>query len=156
MTERLQAVALLVANPAGDILVLQEFVAKPHIGKETAMWSPPMETLEPGMSDHFGLQQLHTQELEGLPSIKVPGRYVGAYGVVPDAWARLYATVSTTYDLPVSVGQADVGNHQWIPPQKACGLWLRRGALEMIQDYMAGPATWPVFRYDCRQPRASA
>ncbi len=139
MIQRLRAVALVVANPVGEILVEQEFVSKPHIGKYAGMWSIPMETRVVGESDLAALHQLHEQELAGLPSIQIPGRYIGAYRVVPGAWARLYATMSSTYHLPPVFGdQPEVGNHRWVSVQEALGLWLRQGAEEMIRDYAGG------------------
>lgn len=136
---RLRAVALIVANPAGEILVLQETVDKPHIGKHAGMWSIPMETCEVGQDFAAALRQLHEQELGGLPSIQIPGRRIGTYRVVPNVWAELHAAMSSTYHLPqVSGDNPEVKNHQWVSIQKALDLWLRRGALEMIRDYARG------------------
>ena len=136
---RLRAVALIVANPVGEILVLQEFAAKPHIGKYSGMWSIPMETRDPGQNDQAALRQLHEEELAGLPSIQMPPRYIGAYQVVPSVWATLFATTSSTYHLPpVSSDHPEVRNHEWMPIQAALELWLRRGAAEMIRDYAGG------------------
>ncbi|MEK7133587.1 MAG: hypothetical protein AAB804_00790 [Patescibacteria group bacterium] len=152
MTKRLRAVALVVANPVGEILVLQERVSKPHIGKYAGMWSIPMETREFGKDDLATLKQLHEQELAGLPSIHIPGRYIGAYRVVPGAWARLYATMSSTYHLPsVSNDQMEVGNHQWVSIQDALKLWFRQGAYEMIRDYAGGIEN--VLRRHCAEAR---
>lgn len=136
---RLRAVALVVANPMGEILVLQEVVTKAHIGKHKGMWSIPMETHNPGQDDQAALRQLHEEELAGLPSIQMPPRYIGAYQVVRDVWATLYATTSATYHLPpVSADHPEVRNHEWMPIEAALGLWLRRGAAEMIRDYAGG------------------
>lgn len=149
---RLRAVALIVANPAGEILVLQEFAAKPRIGKHKGMWSIPMETVEPGQDDQATLRQLHEEELAGLPSIQMPPRYIGVYQVVPDVWATLYATTSSTYHLPVIPGDgSDVRNHEWMSIQAALGLWLRRGAVEMIRDYAGGLEN--VIRESCSEVR---
>lgn len=148
----LRAVALIVANPVGEILVLQEFVAKPHIGKYEGMWSIPMETRDPGQDDHATLRQLHEEELAGLPSIQMPPRYIGAYQVVPDVWATLFATTSSTYVLPpISADHPEVRNHEWMPIQAVLGLWLRRGAAEMVRDYAGGLEN--VVRTDCVEVR---
>ncbi|PIR84031.1 hypothetical protein COU18_01325 [Candidatus Kaiserbacteria bacterium CG10_big_fil_rev_8_21_14_0_10_51_14] len=134
--QRLRAVALVVVNPAGEILVLQEFVSKPTLGKFAGMFSVPMETCHHGEPDLLALKRLHDEELTGLPFMGKPTR-IGAYRVAPQAWAKLY-TMSVERVAPI-IGQTfEVGNHQWVPVQDALGLWLRRGAPEMIQDYAAG------------------
>ncbi len=149
---RLRAVALVVANPAGEILVLQETVNKPHIGKYQGMWSIPMETCETGGSYLSTLRQLHEEELGGLLSIQMPARRIGAYRVAPNIWAQLHATTSSTYHLPSVFGdESEVRNHQWVPIQEAIGLWLRRGALEMIRDYAGGRED--VLRRRCSEVR---
>ncbi|MDO8514783.1 MAG: NUDIX hydrolase [bacterium] len=149
---RLRAVALIVANPVGEILVLQEFVTKAHIGKFAGMWSIPMETVDPGQDSMATLSQLHLEELAGLPSIQMPARYIGAYEVVPDVWARLYATTSSTYELPAIYGnEHEVRNHQWLPIHVALELWLRQGAEEMIRDYAGGLEN--VVRRNCNEVR---
>lgn len=144
--------ALVVANPVGEILVLQEFVNKPHLGKHAGMWSIPMETRESEDDYHSTLRKLHEQELAALPSVQFPVRHIGAYQVVPRAWVKLYATTSSTYHLPaLAHDQSEVGNHRWVTLQEACGLWLRRGALEMIRDYAGGMEN--VLRRECSQPQ---
>jgi len=154
MTKRLplRAVALIVANPVGEILVLQEVVTKAHIGKFAGMWSIPMETVDPGQNWIAALRQLHSEELAGLPSIQMPARYIGTYQVVPRAWARLYATMSSTYHLPaVSDNEHEVRNHQWLPIHVVLELWLRKGAEEMIRDYAGGLEN--VVRTNCAEVR---
>ena len=44
---RVRGVALIVENPEGKILVLQECESKPHLGKYPGMFSIPMETSKP-------------------------------------------------------------------------------------------------------------
>ena len=152
--ERLRAVALIVANPAGEILTLEEFDAKPELGKLKGMRSIPMETCEPGESYEDTVRRLHYEELAGLPSVLLPGRRIGVYRVVPGAWAQLYATVSATYQLPVMARGRGVGNHLWESLQKATEHWLRQGALEMIRDYAGGLEN--VLCRECSQPRLPA
>ena len=134
---RLRAVALVIANPVGEILVLRELGHKPHIGKFRGSWSIPMETVDSGSDYLATLRQLVEQELGGLASVQMPPRYVGAYRVVPGAWARLFATTSSTYHLP-SLWDHDVDGHQWMTAQQALCLSLRQGAREMIHDYVGG------------------
>lgn len=137
MIKRLRAVALVVANLADEILVLQEFVSKPDLGKYEGMFSVPMETCHHGEHDLLALKRLHDEELTGLPFLGQPV-YIGAYRVAPLAWAKLYATRSNGVAPSISGYTFEVGNHRWVPIQKALRLWLRRGALEMIEDYAAG------------------
>jgi len=154
MTTRLRAVSLVVRNPAGEILVLEELTTKPHLGKYAGMLSIPMETCDPGQDYLTTLRQLHDEELAGLSSIRIPGQPVGVYRVAPKAWARLYTAESDTFQLPAASldGHVDVRNHRWIRPELASTLWLRRGALEMIQDCVAGNRN--VLRRHCSEVRA--
>lgn len=150
MVERVRAVALIVTNPGGEILVLQEFVSKPQLDKYAGMFSIPMETCRPGESDLSVLRRLHKEELPGLPLLPLLGDYVGAYRVTPGAWARLYAMATNTCHLPViSDDRLDVGNHRWVSVQEAFELWLRRGAFEMIEDHAAGRRN--VLRRTCHE-----
>ncbi len=147
MIKRLRAVALVTANAAGDILILQEFVSKPDLGKYEGMFSIPMETCHHGEPDLLALKRLHDEELTGLPFMGEPN-YIGAYRVAPRIWARLYSTkIDST---PTIIGHTlEVGNHQWMSVQKARGLWLRRGALDMIEDYVSNARN--VVRLTCRE-----
>ena len=149
MMQRLRAVALFTSNPAGELLVLDEFVAKPYLGKYAGMSSIPMETCHHNEKDLAALQRLHDEELTGLPCLADP-TYIGAYRVAPRAWAKLYATKIASAAAPIISGHTlEVGNHRWIPLQEALELWLRRGALEMIQDCAAGRRD--VLRRKCRE-----
>jgi len=147
MSQRLRAVALVSANLAGDILVLQEFVGKPALGKYEGMFSVPMETCHHGEHDLLALKRLHDEELTGLPFQGEP-IYIGAYRVAPLAWARLYA-MSVEQVAPIIGQTLEVGNHRWVPVTDALSLWLRRGALEMIEDYAAGRRN--VIRKTCSE-----
>ena len=145
--QRIRAVALVTENLAGDILILQEFVAKPALGKYQGMFSIPMETCHHGEHDFLALKRLHDEELTGLPFQGEPS-YIGAYRVARRVWVRLY-TMSVELVVPI-IGQTfEVGNHQWIPVKEALGLWLRRGACEMITDY--GEKRKNVLRRYCRE-----
>lgn len=146
---RLRAVALVVASPAGEILVLQETVTKAHIGKFAGDWSIPMETCELGQDFPATLEQLHQQELAALASIRMSvARFIGWYRVAPNAWAKLYATTSSTYHLPSATeDNPEVKNHRWVSIQDALRLQLRQGAPEMILDYARGLEN--VFRRHC-------
>lgn len=147
MRKRLRAVALVTANVAGEILILQEFVSKPDLGKYEGMFSIPMETCHQGEPDLLALKRLHDEELTGLPFMGEPD-YIGAYRVAPHVWAKLYSTkIDST---PTIIGHTlEVGNHQWMPVEKAKALWLRRGALDMIEDYVS--KVRPVIRRTCRE-----
>jgi len=65
-TQRVRGVALIVQNPAGEILVLQEHESKPRFGKYCGMFSIPMETSEPNETDHCTIARLIKEELPGL------------------------------------------------------------------------------------------
>jgi len=148
MIPHIRGVALLVVNPAGEILVLQEFFCKPYLGKYAGMWSIPMETCEPGENYPSTLKRLHEEELGGLPSIHMSARYIGAYRVVPHVWAKLYAAMSSTYHLP-GISTSEIGNPRWVPVPEALGLCLRQGAREMIRDYAGGVEN--VIRRHCAE-----
>jgi hypothetical protein len=150
----IRAVSLIVIHPAGGkILILEERNNKPHLGKYAGMFSIPMETSHPGEADFLALLRLHQEELPGLLLESLPGILVGEYQVVPGARANLYATTATTSSLhlPRLFCDPDVGNHQWVSPQKAMSLPLRQGAFEMIGDFVAGLQN--VVRTECNAPR---
>ncbi|OGG48731.1 hypothetical protein A3C18_03005 [Candidatus Kaiserbacteria bacterium RIFCSPHIGHO2_02_FULL_54_11b] len=146
MTQRLRAVAVVSANSAGEILILKEFVGKPALGKYEDMDSIPMETCHHGEHGVLALKRLHDEELTGLPFQGDP-IYIGAYLIIPRVWVRLYA-MSVEHVAPIIGQTLEVGNHRWMPVKDALGLWLRRGAREMIEDYMAGRTK--VIRRYCR------
>lgn len=133
---RLRAVALILVEPRGDILVLQETKAKPHIGKHAGMYSIPMETIRDGETHESALHRLFREELTGMP-VATASHRIGAYLVVPGVWATLYLARTLRTDLTTITGD-DVTSHVWMPPDQALTLWLRRGAAEMIRDFMDG------------------
>lgn len=138
MKKRVCGVALIVQNPHGGILILQEFKSKPRIGKCSGMFSIPMETSQDGESDTETLERLKREELLGM-TIPKKHAYVGRYEVVKDIWVTLYATSTLQGILPhLPDNKGEVGNHRWMEPEKALSLWLRQGAKEMIEDYMKG------------------
>jgi hypothetical protein len=133
-------VALIVQNPEGEILVLQEFQSKPHFGKQSGMFSIPMETAEPEELDISALIRLVREELPGfnLPLCELP-KHIGSYQIVPQTLVNLYFIKTNNGNLPVCEDSQnkEVGNHQWILPEEALELWLRLGAKEMISDFCA-------------------
>lgn len=136
---RIRAVALMVVNPHGDVLTLQEFVAKPHVGKYPGMFSIPMETRRLGEDDRAALKRLVEEELPGLDAdLEVSDRPIGVYRIVPHVWVKLYLAQMARDTLPCQREDMDVGNHAWRTLEEATTLWLRQGALEMLTDYQQG------------------
>lgn len=155
MHQRIRGVALILSNPKGSILILQEFVDKPHFGKLAGMFSIPMETSHPGEADIEALRRLHKEELAGLPSPHLPGVHVGAYRIVPRVWVKLYAATADCSRTSIFSGNRhEVGNHAWLPVSEALKLRLRQGAREMIMDHVAGKRG--VLRRACSAPREFA
>ncbi|TSC75324.1 MAG: hypothetical protein G01um101430_531 [Parcubacteria group bacterium Gr01-1014_30] len=143
-----RGVALIVRNQIGLILVLRELETKPEIGKHAGMFSIPMETVEPGEHDVQAIKRLIEEELPGLISkIKVVQTRFGLYRVGHRTWATLYTATASDDSLPdpQAVG---VAGHQWVSPPEALALHLRRGAREMIEDYISGRSF--VVRRNCR------
>ena len=136
--KRIRGVALIVQNPEGKILVLQEYETKIHFGKICGMFSIPMETLKPGEQDCQAVSRLVNEELPGFsfPFKNSFCRHVGIYRVAKHVWANLYSVKMENFCLPNSISK-EVGNHQWISPREALDLWLRQGAREMISDFIA-------------------
>lgn len=138
--QRIRGVALIVQNPKGEILILQEYQTKPHLGKYCGMFSIPMETSEPGEPDYHTVVRLVREELPGCDFLcgSVPLTHIGVYRIVPHVWVNLYSITTTDNRLPDSEKKEDeeVGNYQWIFPTKALNLWLRQGACEMISDFV--------------------
>lgn len=147
MKRRVRAVALIVENLDGAIMVLQEFETKPYLGKYTGMYSIPMETLQPNEPNNEALQRLIREELSGLAGIVVRPERVGIYRIVPGAWASLYLGKFERVVLP-ETQSSEVGNHSWLDPQAVFSLWLRPGAREMVEDFVAG--RWPLVRRHCQ------
>jgi len=141
MDDIIRGVALILENDESEILILQEFQSKPHFGKYAGMFSIPMETSEPGEPDISALDRLVSEELVVMDPrhLDIQERYVGRYQIVKNVWVSLYVKRATgVITLPQSKNGGEVGNHRWITPQKAYALWLRRGAFEMLSDYISG------------------
>ncbi len=138
---RVRGVALIVQNPKGEILVLQEYESKPHFGKYCGMFSIPMETSEPNEADCCTIARLIKEELQGfdIPIDGAPEALIGSYRIVPRVWVKLFFIRGKSARLPNLGGleSKEVGNHRWLDPQKTLGLWLRQGAREMISDFIS-------------------
>jgi len=152
--QHVRGVALIVQNPEGKILVLQEYESKPHIGKYPGMFSIPMETSKPNEPDHCAIARLIKEELPGL-DLPIDGALearIGSYRIVPGVWVNLFFIGARNAHLPNSedTKNKEVGNHQWVVPDKALGLWLRQGAHEMISDFVGNKKG--VLRRYCRAP----
>jgi len=137
---RVRGVALIVQNPEGEILVLQEHESKPRFGKYHGMFSIPMETSEPNETDRCTITRLIEEELPGLdlPIDGTPEAHIGSYRIVPRVWVKLFFIKAGNAHLPdlEDSKNNEVGNHQWIVAEKALSLWLRQGAREMIRDFI--------------------
>lgn len=149
-----RGVALIVQNPKGEILILQEYETKPRVGKYYGMFSIPMETLESDESDYSAILRLVEEELPGI-DLLIDDKlllYVGSYQVIPGAWGNLYFIKAANAHLPDSddSNNKEVGNHQWMAPEKALDLWLRQGAYEMISDFVGNRKG--VLCKHCRTP----
>ncbi len=153
--QRVRGVALIIQNPEGKILVLQEYESKPHLGKYPGMFSIPMETSKPNEPDHCAVARLIDEELPGL-GLSIDGAlgvHVGSYRIVPRVWVKLFFIKASNAKLPDSDDpkNKEVGNHQWVSPEKALDLWLRQGAHEMISDFV-GNKKGVLCKY-CRIPK---
>ena len=138
--KHVRGVALIVQNPKGEILILQEYETKPRFGKYCGMFSIPMETLEPDEPDHHAIVRLIKEELSGF-DFSFDGAlraHIGAYRIVSHVWVNLYSARTTNTHLPDSKNpkNKEVGNYRWTDPKKALDLWLRQGAREMISDFI--------------------
>lgn len=134
---RIRGVALIVTNPSGRIMVLQELEDKPRFGKHAGMWSIPMETLEANETHYTGLRRLMKEELPGLlvEHMSLDCTPIGSYRIAPRVWGTLYVARSSSFDLPKSNGDREVGQHEWVHIAESLNRWLRRGAAEMIEDF---------------------
>ena len=152
--QRIRGVALIVQNPQGKILVLQEFKAKPYFGKYCGMFSIPMETSEPNEPNYFTILRLVREELPGFsfPSKNVLQSHIGIYRIASHV-CNLYFVKVADDRLPDSKNSKskEVGNYQWMDPEKALDLWLRQGAWEMINDFINNKKG--VFCRHCRTPQ---
>lgn len=158
--KQMRGVALVIYTPERKILVLQEYQEKDYLGKFPGMFSIPMETKKSGEMDYSALVRLCAEELPSelfelivpLPQIMT---YVGSYQVVPGVFVCLYSIrIIDTPDIRVGNPEnKEVGNWQWISPEEALKLWLRQGAHEMIEDFMAGERD--VCREKCCKPNLS-
>lgn len=149
-----RGVALIIQNSdsEGEILILQEYETKFQLGKYSGMFSIPMETSYLEETDYCALLRLIQEELPGfdLALEQALQSRIGIYHIVPHAWVTLYSAKMNNKCLPRPESR-EVGNYQWVNPEKALSLWLRQGAWEMINDFMNGRKG--VFCHDCRAPR---
>ncbi len=136
MAPRIRGVALIIKHPGTErILILRENEDKPWLGKLAGMWSIPMETLHDGEAHDAAVRRLIHEELSDLPVL--PGvMRIGAYLIVPRIWATLYTARSASTDLTEVAKTHEVDSHAWVNPEQALRLWLRRGASEMIRDWL--------------------
>ena len=135
----IRGVALIVQNPKGEILILQEYESKPYFGKYRGMFSIPMETSKPDESDIRAVARLIEEELPGFgfPLEEIVPAHIGIYRIVPHVWVNLYSVRAATVQLPSNNSESmEVGNYQWMRPENALNLWLRQGAREMIEDFV--------------------
>lgn len=134
----LLGVALIVENPENKIMVLREGNSKPWLGKYAGMYSVPMETKKGVRErDQRALARLVAEELHGL-EVTIEPEPRGSYRVVWGARASLYLGRTLATLPPAPNGSREVSGHVWVCPEEALKLWLRRGAKEMIVDYIAG------------------
>lgn len=141
-------VALIVVNPEGHVLVVQELETNIGHGKVAGMCGIPMETSHEGEFDQMALQRLVQEELSGM-HVDIEGVSFGNYQVMPGIWVRLYLGSTGDSSLPSKDTPTDgVTGHAWLSVQEATGLWLRRGAWEMLRDYEDGQRG--VSRETCR------
>lgn len=99
------------------------------------MYSIPMETSNQNENDEAALDRLIEEELPGMASVlSLKKERVGWYQVVSKTWVTLYATKTRSAWLPANT--PEVGNYVWRNPVEALNLWLRRGAREMIKDFL--------------------
>lgn len=153
MNEAVRGVALIIVNPKGEVLILQEFESKPHFGKYPGMFSIPMETSDPGEPDDSTLRRLIVEELPGCQSYKINlmEKRAGIYQIVNNVWVSLYVgRVKNSFPTTQSDKTTEVGNHEWVAPRKALTLWLRQGASEMLSDYIHDRSE--VIRENCSSP----
>lgn len=148
MARGIRGVALIVTCRSGEILVLQEFARKPFLGKYPGMYSIPMETRLPHELDPEALQRLLDEELTGL-LVEVTPHPVGRYRIAPRVWVSLYLGRTGPPYIP-QPESLDVDGPQWLMPAAALDLWLRRGAREMLEDYLANRTN--IVRRHCSQP----
>ena len=147
----LRGVALILTNPAGEILTLEEFETKIHVGKQAGMRSIPMETSYPGEPDESAVERLIAEELPGIEKqTQGPVLRIGRYQIVAGAWVTLYKAEVIHTILPEKIGEG-VGNYKWVAPEEALTFWLRQGAEEMIADFQQGKEN-AVVQTTCKSP----
>lgn len=138
MTRGIRGVALVVTEPVGTILMLEEFESKPHLGKYAGMTSIPMETCRPGEPHPQTLARLVEEELPGLGEhLTIHPERIGWYRIVPRVWVALYRAEVREPVVPGGDG-GEVGNYVWQFPADVLGTWLRQGAREMVEDFVTG------------------
>ena len=136
---RVRGVALVVRNPRGEILLVEEGETKPEFGKYAGMFSPPMETLlyrkEPLLT---AVGRLIAEEIPGFSGhITVEEKWRGVYCLDAGPIAALFVGETARTDLPSpSQSGGEVNGHRWVHPREALEKWLRAGAWEMIVDYL--------------------
>lgn len=131
-------VALIVVAPDNRVLMIQEEETNLAHGKIAGQWSMPMETSHAGEHDMAALQRLLAEEVTGM-IVAIEVSPYGDYEVMPRVWVRLYVGYTRSYFLPPAGARTDgVRGHCWLSFAEATGLWLRRGASEMLRDYQEG------------------
>jgi hypothetical protein len=150
VVRRVRGVALILSNPRGEILLLQELQTKPHFGKYAGMRSPPMETCFEGEQNDSTLDRLVDEELPGFAGrIKIDRERRGVYRIVPGVWVSLYVGQTEDSLLPTPNEKTEeVGGYIWVSPEEALELWLRQGAREMLAHYIE-PRRGVLCRHCC-------
>lgn len=149
-----QGVALIIVRrPDRFIYTIRENETNTSYDKIAGMRSIPMETLKHGETRESALARLLIEEITERLEVTNFER-VGMYGV------GVAAVTCWTVEVGPQVGinphfsfynNGDgVSEPLWVPPDELInnGFWLRRGALEMVSDYLNGRKG--VYRMSCQ------
>lgn len=141
----IRGVAAVILSQDGKILVVQETENKPRLDKQVGDWSIPAETIEKEETELEALLRLIKEEVgENGDIICNPQEdWIGDYGLGAgdNLWVRTYVLhFSGSSQTPrfFSAERREVINHRWIEPLEIRGLPRRKGALEVVEDFLAG------------------
>ena len=118
------AVGLLLSDPSGNLLVLEELISKPKYLKKAGMRTFPMETKEPGETIKHTLGRLIDEEV-GVRTFLEPDFY-GEFKADPD-WPftgvlYIYKGLSLKQFTACPKDINEVKHHGWMHPREILNL----------------------------------
>ncbi|MBL7057780.1 NUDIX hydrolase [Patescibacteria group bacterium] len=130
-------VGLILRNPVGDILVHQELMSKPWLGKEIGDYSIPMETIELGETVQSCLNRLLFEEVgEDVVIALHPTKQILWYNILNKGIVVIFQARFICASNLEPAEKGEILPAGWMSPTKLLNQKMRVGVREIIQNYL--------------------